>query len=272
MIKIFYVIIALLISNLSEAQKLMQLAPGLDNANPMQVRWKSGIGLQQYVFGSYQVINRKEKWIGTSTEIEGGFLHDMLSNMREVNQNVREKRSFQLVNNQGDTLTVNMAITTVIQFEQYKKGLLGNQYESQSFEGSYTTWIAAIETQDISQQWLLTAFQEEKPTIFAGTTKTSQLEATLRNGDRELDVSPVKQYANGKKALDVLGFIISENGVPLAAMQFRGDNPLKHHLQSFIWLSPAIDSNMQLTLATSLTALLMVGHDVYYDTSSSEDY
>jgi hypothetical protein len=262
MIRIFFLTTVLLMGNVSAAQKLIQLVPGLENATPMQVRWKSGIGFQQYVFGSYHLINGKEKWMGTSTEIEGGFLHDMLSNMREVYQNDLIRRSFQLVNSEGDTGTVNMAITTVKQFEQYKKGLLGNQYESQRFEGAYTTWIAAIETQDITQQWLLTAFQQEQVGIYFN--KTSPLEASLRNGDRQLDVLPVKHYANGKKAWDVLGFIIAENGVPLAAMQFRGENPLKHHLQSFIWLSPSNDSNMQFILATSLTALLSVGHDVYY--------
>jgi hypothetical protein len=272
MIKIIFLITALLICNLSEAQRLIQLPPELGNATPMQVRWKSGIGFQRYVFGSYQLINGKDNWVNTSTEIEGGFLHDMLSTMRDVNQFVRTRRSFQLVNNQGDTGTVNMAITTVMQFEQYKKGLLGNQYESQRFEGSYTTWIAAIETPDTTQHWLLTAFQQENPAILSNAndgisfTKTSPLEASLKNDDRQLEVLPVRHYSDGKKGWDVLGFIIVEGGVPLAAMQFRGPNPLKHHLQSYIWLSPANDSYMQLILATTLTALLSVGHDVYYST------
>jgi len=265
MIKHFLFLTALLIGNLSEAQKLIQLPPGLDTATPMQVRWKSGIGFPRYEFGSYRLINGKENWIGTSTETEGGFLHDMLSTMRDVNQYVRSRRSFQLVNNQGDTGTVNMAITTVTQFEQYKKGLLGNQYESQSFEGAYTTWIAAIETPDTTQHWLLTAFQLEEKTVL-NFSKISQLQASLRNGGRELEVLPVKHYANGKKAWNVLGFVITESGVPIAAMQFRGENPLKHHLQSFIWLSSSNDSTMQLILATSLTALLSVGHDVHYGT------
>jgi hypothetical protein len=265
MIKHFLFLTALLIGNLSEAQKLIQLPPGLDTATPMQVRWKSGIGFQRYEFGSYRLINGKEKWIGTSTETEGGFLHDMLSTMREVNQFVRSRRSFQLVNDQGETGTVNMAITTVKQFEQYKKGLLGNRYESQRFEGSYTAWIASIETTDTTQRWVLTAFQQERA-MGTNLSKTSPLEASLRNGGRELEVLPVRHYASGKKGWDVLGFVIAESGVPLAAMQFRSENPLKHHLQSFIWLSPSNDPYMQLILATSLTALLSVGHDVHYGT------
>jgi len=268
MIKHFLFLAALLIGNLSEAQKLIQLPPGLDTATPMQVKWKSGIGFPRYEFGSYRLINGKDKWIGTSTEIEGGFLHDMLSTMREVNQSVSSRRSFQLVNDQGETGTVNMAITTVSQFEQYKKGLLGNRYESQRFEGRYTTWIAAIETPDTTQKWLLTAFQQEKPGMFSNDNgdirKVSPLEASLKNGDRQLEVLPVKHYADGKKAWEVIGFIIAEGGVPLAAMQFRGPNPLKHHLQSFIWLSPSNDPSMQVILATSLTALLSVGQDVSY--------
>ncbi|HSI69728.1 MAG TPA: hypothetical protein VK941_05810 [Gillisia sp.] len=63
-----------------------------------------------------------------------------------------------------------------------------------------------------------------------------------------------------------MGFVIAEGGVPLAAMQFRGENPLKHYLQSFIWLSPSNDPDMQLILVTTLTALLSVGHDVHYGT------
>jgi hypothetical protein len=265
MIKHFLFLTALLIGNLLEAQKYMQLPTGLDTATPMQVRWKSGIGFPCYEFGSYRLINGREKWVGTSTEAEGGFLHDMLSNMRDVNQYVRSRRSFQLVNSKGDTGTVNMAITTVKQFEQYKKGLLGNQYESQSFEGAYTTWIAAIETPDTTQHWLLTAFQHEEKTTL-NFSKSSPLQASLRNGSRELEVLPVKHFTNGKKAWDVLGFVIIESGVPIAAMQFKGENPLKHHLQSFIWLSPSNDPTMQLIMATSLTALLSVGHDIHYGT------
>lgn len=262
MIKHFFFLTALLVVNLSEAQNLMQLPSGLETATPMQVRWKSGIGFPRYEFGSYRLINGKEKWTGTSTETDGGFLHDLLSNMREVRENVHSKRSFQLINNLGDTVTVNMAITTVKHFEQYKKGLLGNHYENQHFEGAYTTWIAAIETKDGTQAWMLTAFQEEKAGFLFN--KISPLDASMMNDSTEFEVFPVNHYANGKKAWEVLGFVIVEDGVPLAAVQFRGENPLKQHLQNFIWLSPTLDPKSQLILATSLTALLTVGHDVYY--------
>jgi len=260
--QLFFLAQALLFCSFLQAQKLMELPPALDSVSPMQVKQRSGIAFMRYEFGPYRLIQGKGGWAKTTEEREGGFLSFFLSNVRDVVSNTREKRSFKLINQTGDTAVVNMVVTTVLQFEQYKKGLIGNQYESERFQGAYANWIASVDTKDTSQHWILTAFKAEKAGIIFD--KTTPLQATLRNGDRELQVVPVQQYGTGKKAWDPVGFVVSDKGVPLAAMQFRGDNPLKNHVQSFIWIAPDNDAQMQLMLATALTALLSIAHETYY--------
>ena len=242
-----------------QAQKKMQVPAPLDTVTPMQIKRKNGMGLILYDVSPYKVVNARQRWVATTRETEGGFLSDFLSTVRDVKDRIKERKSFQLVSTAGDTAVVNLGITTVLQFEQYKRGLLGNRYENTRYNGGYITWIAGIETKDTSQHWLLTVFQQEKVGIVLN--KTSPLQATLRNGDAELDVQALQYYDNGKKAWDILGFVIAENGNPLAAVQFRGDNPLKNHLQNYFWLAPSLDADRQLLFTAILTTLLDIGQD-----------
>jgi hypothetical protein len=234
----------------------------LDTLTPQQIVRKSGIGIILYDVSPYKVVQAKQKWTTTTRETEGGFLSDFLSTVRDVKDLIKERKSFKLVNTANDTAVVNLGITTVLQFEQYKRGLLGNRYEETRYDGGYTTWIAGVETKDTSQHWILTVFQEEKVGILFN--KTTPLQATLRNGEEELDVQAVQLYNNGKKAWDIIGFVIYEKGVPLAAVQFKGDNPLKNHLQNYFWISPQLNTERQLLFTAILTSLLDIGQDANF--------
>jgi len=257
--KWIYFLMAVVCTASVHAQKKMQVPAPLDTLTPQQIKRKSGIGVILYDVSPYKVINAKQRWVGSTRETEGGFLSEFLSTVRDVKDRIKEKKSFKLVSTANDTAVINVAITTVLQFEQYKRGLLGNRYESTRYDGGYVTWIAGIETKDTSQHWLLTVFQEEKVGIVFN--KTTPLQATLRNGDEELEVQSVQFYDNGKKAWDILGFVIYEKGVPLAAVQFRGDNPLKNHLQNYFWLSPQLTAERQLLFTAILTSMLDIGQD-----------
>lgn len=257
--------VAVLCTATAQAQKKMQVPPPLDTLTPQQIKRKSGMGVILYDVSPYKVVNARQRWVATTRETEGGFLSDFLSTVRDVKERIKEKKSFKLVNTANDTAIINIAITTVLQFEQYKRGLLGNRYENTRYDGGYTTWIAGIETKDTSQHWLLTVFQEEKVGVVFN--KTTPLQATLRNGDAELDVKSVQYYDTGKKAWDILGFVIYENGVPLAAVQFRGDNPLKNHLQNYFWIAPHLNAGRQLLFTAILTTLLDIGQDSNFQTA-----
>jgi len=102
-------------------------------------------------------------------------------------------------------------------------------------------------------------FQEEKVGLVVN--KITPLQAVLRNGDEEPEVQSVQYYDTGKKAWDIPGFVIYEKGVPLAAVQFRGDNPLKNHLQNYFWLAPQLTAERQLLFAAILTTMLDIGQD-----------
>lgn len=257
--KRIYFLIAFFTAAAVHAQKRMLVPAPLDTLTPQQIVRKSGIGIILYDVSPYKVVQAKQKWTTTTRETEGGFLSDFLSTVRDVKDLIKERKSFKLVNTANDTAVVNLGITTVLQFEQYKRGLLGNRYEETRYDGGYTTWIAGVETKDTSQHWILTVFQEEKVGILFN--KTTPLQATLRNGEEELDVQAVQLYNNGKKAWDIIGFVIYEKGVPLAAVQFKGDNPLKNHLQNYFWISPQLNTERQLLFTAILTSLLDIGQD-----------
>ena len=220
---------------------------------PMQVRSKGGTGMMRYEFGKYKLIEAKSGWISSKIKGEKNFISNLLSNVEQQKETIKEKRSFKLVANEKDTASVNIAISTKIIYERSKQGPSNSNNRYQSGTAEY---VGIIKTNDTSNNWLLSIIVSETNGLF---TITENKEARLFGENRKIDLVPVQYYADGKKA-DDLGFTFEENGIPLAAVQYRG-LVLKQDKQNFIWISSRLSNMEQLAMAAAATAIMARAHE-----------
>lgn len=238
----------------THAQKLMQLPANTDQlAEPLQVKQKTGIGFLRYEFGPYRLLNSRKGWTtkSTATTERQDVLSRLLSNVEEVEQNIKEKRSFKLLRNDTDTAIVNIAISSTLYYNQPKNNIFGRNEGPATYNRGKSNLVTTILSADTSD-WIFSTAQQET----AGVVNISdEIIGVLTNGIREIELLPVNHYADGKKAMFALGYIFLENGKPIAAVQFRG-LPLMAHKQNIVWLPKNESNEMQFVIAAVATTLM----------------
>lgn len=244
----------------SNAQKLMQLPDSLSQlGEPLQVKQKTGIGFLRYEFGPYRLLNSRKGWTtkSTATTERQDVLSRLLSNVEEVEQNIKEKRSFKLLRNDTDTAIVNMAISTTLYYSQPKNNIFGRNEGPATYNRGKSDLITTILSADTSD-WIFSTAQQET----AGVVSISEeIIGVLTNGIREIELLPVNHYADGKKAMYVLGYVFRENGIPVAAVQFRG-LPMMAHKQNFVWLPKNENKELQFVIAAVATAMMAMSQEM----------
>lgn len=239
------------------AQKMMRL-PDAAFAEPLQVKQKTGIGFLRYEFGEYRLVNsRKGWWTKTETATERqDVLSRLLSNVKEVEQTSKEKRSFRLVRNNTDTAIVNIAIATTVYYNQPKNNIFGRHEGPATATRGSSSFLATILAADTTEWIFSTTIADTAGLV----NRSTEIAGVLTNGIREIELLPVEEYADGKKAMFLLGYVFRENGVPIAAVQFRG-LPLMAHKQNFVWLPKEDNPRLQFVLAAVATALMARAHE-----------
>ncbi|MEJ8841910.1 hypothetical protein WG954_05895 [Lacibacter sp. H375] len=250
----------LLLMQQSIAQKLMQLPDSLSQlGEPLQVKQKTGIGFLRYEFGPYRLLNSRKGWTtkSTATTERHDVLSRLLSNVEEVEQNIKEKRSFKLLRNDTDTAIVNIAVSSTLYYNRPKNNIFGRNEGPATYNRGKSNLVTTILSADTSD-WIFSTAQQET----AGVVSISEeIIGVLTNGIREIELLPVNHYADGKKAMFALGYVFIENGKPIAAVQFRG-LPLMAHKQNFVWLPKNESKEMQFVIAAVATAILGMSHEM----------
>lgn len=259
MLRYSFILCLLLIVQQSNAQKLMQLpADATQLGEPLQVKQKTGIGFLRYEFGPYRLLNSRKGWTtkSTATTERQDVLSRLLSNVKEVEQNIKEKRSFKLLRNDTDTAIVNIAVSSTLYYNQPKNNIFGRNEGPATYNRGKSNLVTTILSADTSD-WIFSTAQQET----AGVVSISEeIIGVLTNGIREIELVPVNHYADGKKAMFALGYVFLENGKPIAAVQFRG--PLMANKQNFVWLPKNESKEMQFVIAAVATAILGMSHEM----------
>ncbi|QNA44673.1 hypothetical protein [Lacibacter sediminis] len=260
MLRYNIILCLLLLMQQSNAQKLMKLPANIEQlAEPLQVKQKTGIGFLRYEFGPYRLLNSRKGWTSKSntTTEQQDVLSRLLSNVKEVEQNIKQKRSFKLLRNETDTAIVNMATTTTLYYTQPKNNIFGRNEGPATYNRGKTDLITTILSADTSD-WIFSTAQQETAGI---VSISEEVVAVLTNGIREIELLPVNHYADGKKAMYVLGYVFQENGIPIAAVQFRG-LPLMAHKQNFVWLPKNESKELQFVIAAVATVMLALSQEM----------
>ena len=250
----------LLVMQQSVAQKRMQLPNNSTQlAEPLQVKQKTGIGFLRYEFGPFRLLNSRKGWTSKSntTTERHDVLSRLLSNVEEVEQNIKEKRSFQLLRNNTDTAIVNMAISTTLYYSQPKNNIFGRNEGPATYNRGKSDLITTILSADTSD-WIFSTAQQQTGSV---VSISEEIIGVLTNGIREIELLPVNHYADGKKAMYVLGYVFQENGIPIAAVQFRG-LPLMAHKQNFVWLPKNESKELQFVIAAVATAMMALSQEM----------
>jgi hypothetical protein len=250
----------LLLMQQSIAQKLMQLPNNIGQlAEPLQVKQKAGVGFIRFEFGPYRLLNSRKGWTGKSNTIteRQDVLSRLLSNVKDVEQSIKEKRSFELLRNDTDTAIINMAISTTLYYSQPKNNIFGRHEGPATYNRGKSDLITTILLAD-SSDWIFSTAQLETSGV---VSISEQIIGVLTNGIREIELLPVNHYADGKKAMFVLGYVFRENGIPVAAVQFRG-LPLMAHKQNFVWLPKNESKEMQFVIAAVATAIMTMSQEM----------
>lgn len=226
---------------------------------PIQVKQKAGIGFLRYEFGPYRLLNSRKGWTSRSntTSERHDVLSFLLSNVEEVEQSIREKRSFNLLRNETDTAIVNMAISTTLYYSRPRNNLFGRNEGETIYKRGKSDLLTTILSADTSD-WIFSTAQQETA---GGLRISEEIIGVLTNGHREIELLPVNYYADGKKALYVLGYVFQENGIPIAAVQFRG-LPLMAHKQNFVWLPKNESKELQFVIAAVATAMMAMSREM----------
>ena len=259
MLRLFIISFLLIILQQSHAQKLMQLPATIDQlAEPLQVKQKAGIGFMRFEFGAYRLLNSRKGWTGkTNTTVERqDILSRLLSNVKEVEQSIKEQRSFKLLRNDTDTAIVNMATASTLYYSQPKNNIFGRNEGDATYNRGNTDLFTTILGADTSD-WIFSTSQQQTAGII---NVSKEVMGILTNGVREIELVPVDHYADGKKAMYVLGYLFIENKVTIAALQLRG-LPLMAHKQMFVWLPKNESNQMQFVIAAVATALMAVAQE-----------
>lgn len=250
----------LIVLQQTHAQKLMQLPPNIDQlAEPLQVKQKAGTGFTRFEFGTYRLLNSRKGWTSKSntTTEQQDILSRLLSNVKEVEQSIKEQRSFKLLRNDTDTAIVNMATAGTLYYSQPKNNIFGRNEGNATYQRGKTDLITTILSADTSD-WIFSTGRDENAGI---VTISKETIGVLTNGLREIELLPVDVYADGKKAMYVLGYVFMENKMPVAAVQLRG-LPLMAHKQMFVWLPKNESKELQFVIAAVATALMAVSNEM----------
>jgi hypothetical protein len=260
MLRYSIILCLLLLMQQSNAQKLMQLPDNIAQlAEPLQVKQKAGIGFLRYEFGPYRLLNSRKGWTSKSntTTERHDVLSRLLSNVEEVEQSIKEKRSFKLLRNETDTAIVNMAISTTLYYSQPKNNIFGRNEGSATYNRGKSDLITTILSADTSD-WIFSTAQQQTGGV---VSISEEIIGVLTNGIREIELLPVNHYADGKKAMYVLGYVFRENGIPIAAVQFRG-LPMMAHKQNFVWLPKNENKELQFVIAAVATAMMAMSQEM----------
>lgn len=260
MLRFCIITVLVLLLQQSHAQKLMQLPDSVAQlAEPLPVKQKAAIGFARFEFGAYRLLNSRKGWTSksTTTTQRQDVLSRLLSNVKEVEQSMKEQRSFKLLRNDSDTAIVNIARTSTLYYTQPKNNIFGRNEGPATYNRGKQEIITTILSADTSDWIFSTGLQET-----AGFVNVSQqTTGILTNGIREIELQAIDRYADGKKALYVLGYVFYENKLPIAAVQFRG-LPLMAHKQNFVWLPKNESKEFQFVIAAVATALMALSNEM----------
>ncbi len=163
MLRFSFILCLFLIVQQSIAQKLMQLPDSIAQlGEPMQVKQKAGIGFLRYEFGAYRLLNSRKGWTSKSntTTERHDVLSRLLSNVEDVEQSIKEKRSFKLLRNDTDTAIINMAISTTLYYPQPKNNLFGRHEGPATYNRGKSDLITTILSADTSD-WIFSTAQQQ---------------------------------------------------------------------------------------------------------------
>lgn len=225
---------------------------------PLQAKQKGGIGFMRYEFGPYRLLNSRKGWTSKSniTTERQDVLSRLLSNVKDVEQSIKEQRSFKLLCNDSDTAIVNIATATTLYYTLPKNNIFGRNEGEATYNRGKQDLVATILGADTSD-WIFSTGQQETGGII---TISDDVMGVLTNGVREIELHPVHDYADGKKANYVLGYVFRENGVPIAAVQFRGLLMMAHK-QNFVWLPKNENKELQFVIAAVATTLMALSSE-----------
>ena len=87
-------------------------------------------------------------------------------------------------------------------------------------------------------------------------------QSVLTNGTRKIDILKATSNKNGedKRSIPASGFEFSEEGKPLAALQYYGGGMLGNN-KNIVWLHRGMDERMKLIMSAAATAILQVFMD-----------
>jgi hypothetical protein len=228
------------------AQKDIQVSDSLSaNSEKYKVNLGSkGFGkMWKIKFGDYVVVSSKAGW--TTTTTKSNFWNT------KTESTSAQKFSFVFADKQ-DTAFVNGArnieVQTLNEIQILPHLYLGSNdlvFES----NNYSAFINI--NRDTSVIWaLLMNYQ-------VGNGPRNQ--AMLTNGTRKIDIQQVSSNKNGedKRSMPALGYEFTEEGKPLAAVQYFGGGMLGYN-KNIVWLHRDLGDNMKLILAAAATAILQV--------------
>lgn len=229
------------------SQKIMKIDTDLKANNiKMKAKRTSMTSLGKYYFGPYKVISGKSGW-GHST-YKSGMYNDGYTIKSE------SKKSFVIVGNEKDTVSADIAISTMISVDDQTSYIFReyfNWHQREVNEAS-ENYIATFTSNYNSTVWtLFCVFPAPPPDVLITNYEPIPFQGILSNGDIVIELKQVKQWENGKVGMSpIKGYEFFQNTQSIGAVQIpTGTNWA-------VWINNDMDSEIKMSIAATAAALM----------------
>lgn len=222
-----------------------------ETSTQMSVRRKGLSTIGKYEFGPYKIISGKAGW--TTEKSKTGFI----SGDTRIESN--SKSSFLFTGPQLDTITVNIAFSSITQINE-NYGFVFRMLTKWSLQEitENEVYMATISSSADTGIWsLVIAYPVEDEIAFnADITEDmiSKFKGEIANPQTTIDIIPEYRWENGKPATvlkPVEGYKFVLMGETVAAVQTYPIN------KRFVWLRNDLSENLKFMLAAGATTFLV---------------